>query len=92
MEQSGQRRQFDVASKAEAVRMVTDGGYTQAQAARQLGIESKRISHWIIQMQQHGTAERAFPGQGHEHDAELPCLRRENATLRMKRDLLKKWL
>ena len=41
-------------------------------------------------MQQHGTKERAFPGQGHEHDAELARLRRENATLRMERDLLKK--
>jgi len=90
MEQSGKRRQFDAAFKAEAVRMVTEGGYTQAQAARQLGIEAKRISHWIKQMQHHGTKERAFPGQGHEHDAELARLRRENAALRMERDLLKK--
>ena len=45
MEQLGKRRQFDAAFKAEAVRMVTDGDYTQAQAARQLGIEAKRISH-----------------------------------------------
>ena len=95
MEQAGKRRQFDVAFKAEAVRMVTEGGFTQAQVARQLGIEAKRISHWIKQMQQHGTAERAFPGQGHEHDAELASCprgtrRREVATLRMERDLLKK--
>ena len=90
MEQSVQRRQFDAAFKAEAVRMVTQGGYTQAQAARQLGIEAKRISHWVKQMQEHGTVERAFPGQGHEHDAELARLRREVATLRMERDLLKK--
>lgn len=55
MEQSEKRRQFDGAFKAEAVRMVTEGGYTQAEAARQLGIEAKRISHWIKQMQQHGT-------------------------------------
>ena len=55
MEQAGKRRQFDAAFKAEAVCMVTEGGYTQAQAARQLGIEAKRISHWIKQMHQHGT-------------------------------------
>jgi len=90
MEQAGKRQQFDAAFKAEAVRMVREGGYTQAEAARQLGIESKRISHWIKQMQQHGSKERAFPGQGHEHDAELARLRRENATLRMERDILKK--
>lgn len=90
MEQAGtgKRRHFDAAFKAEAVRMVTEGGYTQTQAARELGIEAKRISHWIKQMQQHGTKERAFPGQGHEHDAELASCpkgtrRRENAALRM---------
>ena len=91
MEQSGKRRQFDAAFKTEAVCLVTEGGYTQAQAARQLGIEAKRISHWKKQLEQHGIAERAFPGHGHDHDAELAHLRRENATLRMERDLLKKW-
>jgi transposase len=90
MEQAGKRRQFDAAFKAEAVRMVTEGGYSQAEAARQLGIEAKRISHWMKQMRQHGSQERAFPGHGHEHDAELARLRREVATLRMERDLLKK--
>jgi len=39
MEQAEKRRQFDASFKAEAVRMVTEGGYTQAQAARQLGID-----------------------------------------------------
>lgn len=90
MEETGKRRRFDAAFKMEAVRMVAEGGFTQAQAARQLGIEAKRISHWQKQMQQHGTPERAFPGQGHEHDAELARLRREVATLRMERDILKK--
>jgi len=90
MRQDGTRRQFDAAFKAEAVRLVTEGGLTQAQVARQLGIESKRISHWKKQLQQHSTPERAFPGQGHDHDAELARLRREVATLRMERDLLKK--
>ena len=77
--------------------MVPAGGYTQAQTARQWGIEAKRISHWVKrishwvkQMQEHGTVERAFPGQGHEHDAELARLPRENFTVRLERDLLKK--
>lgn len=90
MAQTTKRRQFDAAFKAEAVRLITEGGLTQAQAARQLGIEAKRISHWKKQIEQHGTPERAFPGQGHEHEAELARLRRENAALRMERDILKK--
>lgn len=90
MEQARKRRQFDAAFKAEAVRLVTEGGLTQAQVARQLGIEAKRISHWKKQLEQHDLPERAFPGQGHEHDAELARLRREVASLRMERDILKK--
>jgi transposase len=94
MGQDSKRRRFDAAFKAEAVRLVTEGGLTQAEVARQLGIEAKRISHWKKhwkkQLQHHGSLERAFPGQGHEHDAELARLRRENATLRMERDILKK--
>ena len=90
MGQQEKRRRFDAAFKAEAVRLVTEGGLTQAQAAQQLGIEAKRISYWKKQMEEHGTPERAFPGQGHEHDAELARLRREVATLRMERDILKK--
>lgn len=89
MEQTA-RRQFDTAFKAEAVRLVTEGGLTQAQAARQLGIAAKRISQWKKQLQEHGTPQRAFPGPGHEHDVELARLRRENAALRMERDILKK--
>ncbi len=90
MEGSGKRRRFDAAFKAEAVRLVTHGGLTQSQVARQLGVDAKRIAQWKKQMQQHGTPERAFPGQGHDHDAELARLRREVATLRMERDILKK--
>lgn len=56
--ETGKRRQFDAAFKAEAVRMVTEGGYSQAEAARQLGIEAKRISHWKKQLEQH-------PPKGH---------------------------
>lgn len=57
MEQEVKRRRFDAAFKAgcplgRTVRLVTEGVYTQAEAARQLGIEAKRISHWIKQMQQ----------------------------------------
>ncbi len=61
MEGSGKRRRFDAAFKAEAVRLVTHGGLTQSQVARQLGVDAKRIAQWKKQMQQHGTPERAFP-------------------------------
>ena len=70
--------------------MIAEGGMTQAQVARQLGVESKRLSQWKKQVAEHKTAAAAFPGNGNDRDAELVKLRRELATVRMERDILKK--
>jgi len=83
------RHRFDQAFKAEAVAMVR-GGMSQAEVARQLGIDAKRLSNWSKQLASHGTVERAFPGKGVDRDAELVKLRRELALVRMERDILKK--
>lgn len=82
MENDSKRRRFDAAFKIEAVRLATEGGLSQAQVARQLGIEAKRISHWKKQLQLHGSSDRAFPGQGYEHDAELASAQRAPGVVR----------
>ena len=84
------RRQYKREFKVEAVKLVTEGGMTIAQAARDLDISQSVLQRWKKQF----TADpvHAFPGQGHlkPDDEELRKLRLENARLRQERDILKK--
>ena len=82
------RKQFSSEFKREAVRLVTEGGLSIAQAARDLGLNDNMVSRWKKEAQQNG--QRAFPGQGHPQDEELSRLRREVEVLRQEREVLKK--
>jgi transposase len=83
---TGRRRQYTAEFKHEAVRLVTEGGLSMAQVARDLGLDDNLVSRWKKEAQQNGP--RAFPGQGHPQDEELARLRRENDVLRQERDIL----
>ncbi len=82
------RKQYSQEFKQEAVRLVTHGGLSLAQAARDLGVNENMLGRWKKEFEQH--ASKAFPGQGHAQDEELARLRRENEVLRRERDILKK--
>ena len=76
---------------------MTQGGLSAAQVARDLGINANLIGQWKRQFeagQQAQAAGRsgyvAFPGQGNARDQEVARLQRENAALRLERDVLKK--
>jgi transposase len=82
------RKQFSSEFKREAVRLVTEGGLSIAQVARDLGLNDNLVSRWKKEAEQNG--QRAFPGQGHPQDEELSRLRREVEVLRQEREILKK--
>ncbi len=82
------RRQYSSQFKREAVQLVTQGGLSIAQAARDLGLNDNMVSRWKKEAEQNG--QRAFSGQGHPQDEELSRLRRENEVLRQEREVLKK--
>ncbi len=83
---SRRRPRYTSEFRAEAVRLVTDGGLTQAQAARDLGISAKLLSSWV-----RVASERSLPGaMGDAERDELKRLRKEVRTLRMERDILKR--
>jgi transposase len=82
------RKQHTSEFKQEAVRLVTQGGLSLAQAARDLGLNETMLGRWKKEFEQH--AGTAFPGQGHPQDAELARLRREVEVLRQEREVLKK--
>jgi transposase len=72
------------------VRLVKERGVSVAQAARDLDVHENVLRKWMRDAA--ADPQQAFPGQGvmkPEH-AELDRLRKENARLKMERDLLKK--
>ena len=87
-----QRRRYDRAFKYEAVKLVTEGGRTVAEAARNSGIHENLLHKW---KKQYGEdSEQAFPGKGRlkPQDEALRKLQRELADVREERDILKKAL
>jgi len=75
--------------KTEAVKLITEQGYSQAEASRSLGISHVNISRWVL-----GRERR--PSKGLEkitrsaEQEELERLRKENKRLKLEREILKK--
>lgn len=84
------RRQFSREFKLEAVRLVKERGVSVAQAARDLDVHENVLRKWVREAA--SDPKHAFPGQGvmKPEQAELERLKKENAKLRMERDILKK--
>jgi len=84
------RRTYTPEFKAEAVKLVTDQGYSVAEAARSLGIHENLLRSWKQALQAQG--DQAFPGHGKPPavEEELRRLRAENKRLLAERDILKK--
>jgi len=81
------RRSFTVEFKRDAVAMVIEQERSIADVAKSLGIGETNLGNWVRQARV-DRGERA--GLTSEERAELTRLRRENAQLRMERELLKR--
>src|ERR671936_623567 len=84
------RRTYTSEFKTEAVKLVTEQGYSVAEAARSLGIHETLLRSWKQALQAKG--DQAFSGQGKlpAAEEELRRLRAENKRLLAERDILKK--
>jgi transposase len=84
------RRTYTPEFKAEAVKLVTEQGYSVAEAARSLGLSETLLRSWKQALELQG--EQAFPGHGKLPPAEevLRRPRAENKRLQAERDILKK--
>jgi transposase len=85
--QQRNRRQFTEEFKRDAVQLVRTSGRPIAEIARELGIYDSTLGNWVKQDRIDG-GERE--GLTSDERARLRELERDNARLRMERDLLKR--
>jgi len=84
------RKQYTKEFKLDAVRLVTEQGYTRAEAARNLGLNANMLGRWVQELQVDEA--EAFRGNGKltVEQQELRRLREENRRLKLEREVLKK--
>ena len=80
------RRNYTAEFNREAVALVTEQGYSVAEAARSLDVGENLIRRWRQHFEQ-GSAEGQLTANECE---ELKRLRKENRQLRMEKEILKK--
>ena len=83
-----ERRKYTKEQKADAVRLARESG-NMSQTGRDLGIANSMIQRWVRQAdidEGHGPEEAMTS----DETEEIRALRRENRTLKMERDFLKK--
>ena len=87
------KRTFTREFKIEAVKLITEQGYSVKQAAESLGVCQTILRSWKKKLESApDNGDAAFPGKGKlaPPEDELRRLREENRRLRMERDILKK--
>ncbi len=83
-------RRYSKEFKIEAVRLVTDEGYSIADAADSLGVSGESIRRWKLELDAAGSDAFAPRESISEVELENRRLREENRRLTMERDILKK--
>lgn len=84
------RRTFTTEFRAEAIKLAKESGKTIKVQAKELGLSESALRKWVSQAE----VDRGNGVVGALTTAEreeLSKLRRENRTLKMERELLKKW-
>lgn len=84
------RRTFTPEYKAEVVALVRKDGRSVGQIARDLGLTETSVRGWVRQADVDAGGGGATGALTTSEREELAALRRENKTLRMEREVLKK--
>ena len=84
------RKKYSKEFKLDAVSLVTDQGYSRAEAARSLGLNANMLCRWVQEEQV--SDGQAFRGNGKltPDQEEIRRLKSENKRLQMEKEILKK--
>ena len=87
---SRKRRSFSKEFKREAVALVTEHGYSYAEAGRSLDVEAKLVGRWRRELE--AAEGEAFPGKGKLSPTQqrIRDLESQVKRLQMEKDILKK--
>ena len=83
------KTKYTKAFKAEAVKLVKEQGYSQAEACESLGVRNNNMSRWIAESQE-PDAKPVGKAKLTTEQEELGKLRQEIKRLKMEREILKK--
>ena len=89
MNQKRQRKDFTDEFKNDAVRLVTEQGYSCNEVGRRLGINHSNVSRWVREYRKDLDIPQGT-GSAQELEQEVKRLRKENKRLLMEREILKK--
>ena len=79
-------KKYTIEFKREAIKLVTEHGYTQSEAGKNLGVDPKNISRWIRK----SSNDKNQPAELTNEAEELKRLRKENQRLLLELEILKK--
>ena len=85
------RKRYSKEFKLDAISLVVDQGYNQAEAARSLEINPNMLGRWVKENQNDDNGQ-AFRGNGKltAEQLEIRRLKEENRRLKMEKEILKK--
>ncbi len=81
------QRKYTREFKISAVKLVQEQGYSPSEAAKNLGVDPATVRNWVAKFSEQ---EGLTPTGDGAMATELRRLRKENAQLRMEREILKK--
>jgi transposase len=73
--------------KEEAIKLITEQGYSQAEVSRNLGVSDTSVNRWLLE---HLSGKSKKSHLEENEQEELKRLRKENNQLKMEREILKK--
>ncbi|MDD2468900.1 MAG: transposase [Desulfobulbus sp.] len=83
------RKKYTQEFRESAVKLITEQGYKNAEAARNLGINPTMLGRWKREIEG-GVVGNSDPMDAKNIQAELTCLKKENNRLKLEREILKK--
>ncbi len=90
MSKKRKRRNFTNEFKNDAIKLVTEQGYSCSEVGRRLGVNHSNITRWLRQYRDKFENPNQNQGSSSDLEAENKRLKKENKRLLMEREILKK--